>query len=112
MLPPVNGGWSAPDAIGGFPVQIDESLNQRHIVRIPIRLSPGEPVNIREQDIILCDGDIVFIESRETEVFYTGGLLGGGQYTRAEAVMAFIERHLLEGALFGVAAAQLNSGGN
>lgn len=50
------------------------------IVRIPVRLHPGEPLNITEQDIILHDGDIVFIESRETEIFYTGGLLGGGQY--------------------------------
>ena len=30
--------------------------------------------------ILLHDGDIVFIESRETEVFYTGGLLGGNQF--------------------------------
>jgi hypothetical protein len=30
------------------------------------------------------------------------------QYTKAEAVGAFIERHILESALFGVAAAQVN----
>ena len=50
------------------------------IVRIPVRLHPGEQLHFTEQDIILNDGDIVFIESRETEIFYTGGLLGGGQY--------------------------------
>jgi hypothetical protein len=27
-------------------------------------------------------------------------------------VLAFVERHLLEGALFGLAAAQFNGGGN
>ena len=53
----------------------------RRIVRIPIRLGPDERVDIHREDILLHDGDIVFIESRDTEVFFTGGLLGGGQYT-------------------------------
>jgi len=147
---------------------------------------------------VLHDGDVVFIESRDTEIFYTGGLLGGGQYTlprdydldilgaisiaqaggsggsgkstggpsalnqdvtisasnaiilrqlpngtqvpikvdlyeavrnpsqriliqpgdyvilqytKSEAIAAFVERHLLEGALFGLAASNLQSGG-
>lgn len=50
------------------------------VLRIPIRLLPGEQANFTEADIILYDGDILFIESRETEIFYTDGLLGGGQY--------------------------------
>ena len=50
------------------------------VLRIPIRLLPGEQANFNEADIILYDGDILFIESRETEIFYTDGLLGGGQY--------------------------------
>lgn len=50
------------------------------VIRIPIRLSPGEAPEFSETDVILQDGDVIFIESRETEVFYTGGLLGGGQY--------------------------------
>jgi protein involved in polysaccharide export with SLBB domain len=49
--------------------------------RIPIRLRPGEQAYFTENDILLFDGDIIFIESRETEIFYTGGLLGGGQYS-------------------------------
>ena len=53
----------------------------RRIIRIPIRLGPDEQVDIKPEDVILYDGDIVFIESRDTEVFFTGGLLGGGQYT-------------------------------
>ena len=57
------------------------TLDGRHVIRIPIRLGPGETADIRPEDVILYDGDIVFIESRDTEVFYTGGLLGGGQYT-------------------------------
>jgi len=59
----------------------DTGLDGRRIVKIPVRLGPGETVDLKEQDILLEDGDIVFIESRDTEVFYTGGLLGGGQYT-------------------------------
>jgi len=168
--------------------------NQQNSIRIPLRLEEFETINFSESDIILEDGDIVFIASRDNELFYTGGLLGGGeytlprdrdldileaiaiaesrrnsggragssalnsdvsispseaivlrklpngtqvpilvdlyrartraseriniqpgdyiivQYTKMEAVGAFIERHILESALFGVAAAQLNSG--
>lgn len=167
--------------------------NQQNSIRIPLRLAEFETVNFTEQDIILEDGDIVFIASRDDENFYTGGLLGGGeytlprdrdldileaiaiaeannqqgagsgssalnsdvsispseavilrklpngtqvpilvdlyrarnraseriniqpgdyiivQYTKMEAVGAFIERHILESALFGVAASQFNS---
>ncbi|WP_283434398.1 polysaccharide biosynthesis/export family protein [Neorhodopirellula lusitana] len=50
------------------------------ILRIPLRVRPGVIPNIAEADITLHDGDIVYIENRETEVFYTGGLLPGGEY--------------------------------
>ena len=167
--------------------------NQQNSIRIPLRLEEHEAVNFCESDIILEDGDIVFIASRDNELFYTGGLLGGGeyslprdrdldileaiaiaesnsssggqagnsalnsdvsispseaiilrklpngtqvpilvdlyrartraseriniqpgdyiivQYTKMEAVGAFIERHILESALFGVAASQFNT---
>ncbi|WP_298859675.1 polysaccharide biosynthesis/export family protein [uncultured Gimesia sp.] len=176
----------------------DSTMQRSGIIKIPIRLSPGEQVHLTPQEIILHDGDVVFIESRDTEIFYTGGLLGGGQYTlprdydldilgaisiaqaagtggggkstggpsalnqdvtisasnaiilrqlpngtqlpikvdlyeavrhpsqrvliqpgdyvilqytKSEAIGAFIERHLLEGALFGLAASNLQSGG-
>jgi protein involved in polysaccharide export with SLBB domain len=49
-------------------------------VRIPLRLRNDEPVPFRPEDIILHTGDIVYIEARDTEVFYTGGLLGSGEY--------------------------------
>ncbi len=194
--PWVDGGQGWPAEWGAFPTTVDNP----NVTRIPVRLGDGEFPQITEQDITLYDGDIVFIESRETEVFYTGGLLGGGQYTlprdydltvtkaisiaqaqnaggsanrqlggvsalnsdvtispsrvivlrtladgrrlpieidlyralrrteedilvqpgdhiileytTVEAVAAFFERHLLEGALFGVAAATLQTGGN
>lgn len=60
---------------------IGDNLDDRRVIRIPIRLGPEEHVDIRPQDVILEEGDILFIESRDTEVFYTGGLLGGGQYS-------------------------------
>ena len=169
--------------------------NQQNSIRIPLRLEEYETVNFTESDIILEDGDIVFIASRDNELFYTGGLLGGGEYTlprdrdldileaiaiaesnsrsggaagssalnsdvsispseaiilrklpngtqvpilvdlyrartrsseriniqpgdyiivqftKMEAVGAFIERHIFESALFGVTAAQLSTGG-
>lgn len=59
----------------------DPTIDNPNVVKIPIRLAPGEQPHITEDMITLNDGDIVFIESRETDVFYTGGLLGGGQYT-------------------------------
>ncbi|QDT03194.1 Polysaccharide biosynthesis/export protein [Rubripirellula lacrimiformis] len=50
------------------------------ILRIPLRVKPGVVPNIPEDQIVLNDGDIVYIESRETEVYYTGGLLNGGEF--------------------------------
>lgn len=29
---------------------------------------------------MLRDGDIVYVDTRETDVYYTGGLLGGGEF--------------------------------
>jgi hypothetical protein len=50
------------------------------ILRIPLRLPVGVVPSIRPQDVILEEGDIVLIETRDTEFFYTGGLLQGGQF--------------------------------
>ena len=194
FLPPPQQQWQQP-ACWANAKQIARGnyCNQQNSTRIPLRLEEYETINFCEQDIILEDGDIVFIASRDNELFYTGGLLGGGeytlprdrdldileaiaiaesnnqqgassgssalnsdvsispseaiilrqlpngtqvpilvdlyrartraseriniqpgdyiivQYTKMEAVGAFIERHILESALFGVAASQFNS---
>ncbi len=50
------------------------------ILKIPLRVAPGVIPNLTDEDVTLEDGDIVYIESRETEVFYTGGLLPGGEH--------------------------------
>jgi Polysaccharide biosynthesis/export protein len=59
----------------------DSTIASNQIVKIPIRLGPNDQPMFNNKDVVLQDGDIIFIESRETEVFYTSGLLGGGQYT-------------------------------
>jgi protein involved in polysaccharide export with SLBB domain len=49
-----------------------------NVVRIPLRAEPGRPATkLTEEDIILTTGDILFIETRERDVFYTGGQLAG-----------------------------------
>ena len=53
----------------------DEGAATR-IIRIPLRVHPDEETSIRPQDIILRDGDIVAIQARDNEYYYTGGLLG------------------------------------
>jgi len=50
------------------------------IVKIPLRLPPGQIPTFKQEDIVLNEGDIVLIEGREREVFYTGGLLKGGEW--------------------------------
>src|SRR5439155_11481262 len=53
--------------------------------RIPLRLRPGEPPPFRPDDIILQTGDIVFIEARKADLFYTGGLLPPGEHALPRA---------------------------
>lgn len=50
------------------------------IIRIPLRTAPGQPLPFSPADVILEDGDVVFIEARDDEFFYSSGLLGGGRY--------------------------------
>lgn len=50
------------------------------VIRIPLRLRPGVKVPFTPEDVRLGDGDAVFIETRETELFYAGGLLPPGEF--------------------------------
>lgn len=55
--------------------------NNPYVTRIPLRIGPTDPpVHVTPEEIILNTGDIVYIQGREAEVFYTGGLLQGGQF--------------------------------
>jgi protein involved in polysaccharide export with SLBB domain len=49
-------------------------------IRLPLRLRPGEPIPFTAKDVVLNDGDVLFIRARDTELFYTGGLLSTGEY--------------------------------
>ncbi len=46
---------------------------------LPLKLCSGEPIPFSSADVILRDGDVVYIEPRRDEYFYSGGLLPGGQ---------------------------------
>jgi len=60
---------------------MQQSPSNSNVLKIPLRIAPGEPApELTQDDIILNTGDILFIESREAEVFYTGGLIRGGQF--------------------------------
>lgn len=59
---------------------VAEDERPGRVVRIPLRLSPGQPLPFSPEDVILHSGDILFIQSRDAELFYTGGLLPPGQF--------------------------------
>ncbi|MCA9069158.1 MAG: hypothetical protein KDA84_09560 [Planctomycetaceae bacterium] len=40
---------------------------------------PGMPLTFCPEDVVLHDGDVVYVEARKAEFFYVGGLLDGGQ---------------------------------
>lgn len=52
----------------------------KDVVRVPLRVRPGEEPNIKPEDIILGSGDVVFIDYRPPELFYTAGLLPPGEH--------------------------------
>lgn len=58
---------------------MQDILTHVEAIRIPLKLCPDEPVPFAPQDVLLQDGDVVYIEPRREEYFYTGGLLPGGQ---------------------------------
>ena len=63
------------------PPGADTTMNSGgQLIRIPLRLRPDEPLPFKPENVILQKGDIVFIEARDTEVYYTGGLLFPRQF--------------------------------
>ena len=51
-----------------------------NVTKIPLRYHPSRPPKFTQEDILLSEGDIVIIRSRDQETFYTAGLLGGGEF--------------------------------
>lgn len=82
--------WGSPGPMGSEMISdssggvswiegMEGATEEPFLVRIPLRFPPGRVPRIKTADIELDEGDIVYVESRETEFFYTGGLLPGGQ---------------------------------
>lgn len=80
------GGLPGLDAINEILIERNEPNAPGHaaalpqIVRIPLRMRDGDLVPFQPADVILKKGDIVFIEARDTEVYYTAGLLTPRQF--------------------------------
>lgn len=55
-------------------------LASRRRTRIPLRVRPGEPLPFAPEDVILDDGDVVFVPPREAEHFIVGGLVQGARF--------------------------------
>lgn len=49
-----------------------------HVIRIPLVGCPDQPVPFRPQDVVMEDGDVLFVP-RRNEYFVTGGLLPGAR---------------------------------
>jgi protein involved in polysaccharide export with SLBB domain len=76
------GGLPGVDAKNELIIQrgtYDPANPEKGVVRIPLRLFPDQPMTISEEDIVLNEGDILYIQSRDSEVYYTGGVLGSKQ---------------------------------
>jgi len=75
-----SGGLPGTDAKNEVIIHKKNSKNPEAVMRIPLRLKDGEPPPFKPEDVVLDNGDIVFLESRDAEVFYTAGLLGSAQF--------------------------------
>ncbi len=49
------------------------------VVHIPTRWPPGEPLPFQPADVILQPGDVLLLEARNRDLYYTGGLLPVGE---------------------------------
>lgn len=49
------------------------------VIRIPLKVWPGQDVDFDPADVILESGDVVFIPARDREHFFVGGVLNGLQ---------------------------------
>lgn len=47
--------------------------------RIPLFTQNGESPCFNQSDVMLEDGDVVYLRARERDVFYTGGLINGAE---------------------------------
>ena len=67
--------------MGGQQAGGSSFANTGSSITIPMRLRANEFPNFRREDVVLADGDVVYVESRDTDIYYTTGLLGGGEWS-------------------------------
>jgi len=69
------GGLPGLDARNEIIIQRNvKGADDTRVVRIPLRVRQGSGLPFRTSDVVLENGDVVFIEARDTEVFYVAGL--------------------------------------
>lgn len=78
------------------------------VVHIPTRWPAGEPLPFEPQDVLLNHGDMVLVEARPADLFYTGGLLPSGEHVLPRdydldvlEAIALVQGPLLNGAFSG-----------
>jgi protein involved in polysaccharide export with SLBB domain len=78
------------------------------VIRIPLHVALGQPIDLRPEDVLLQTGDVVYLEARDDQLFYTGGLLPPGAHVLPRdydldvlSAVAQVRGPLLNGA-FGV----------
>ncbi len=104
------GGFPGSDAINEVIIERGGALKGMpgkgtKTIRIPLRVRKGEQPNIAPDDVILQSGDVVSIEARERDVYYTGGLLPPGSWPLPRDVDIDVIQAVL------MARGALNSGG-
>lgn len=63
---------------GHLPMMIPKDSSK--LVRIPLSQSIGEEQPFRPEDVVLGDGDVVFLPKRDGDQFMTGGMLPSGRH--------------------------------
>ena len=65
---------------GEVPEFLVEDIDTTHTrTCIPLKIAAGETPSFTNRDVILNEGDILFVEPRGEDYFYTGGLIRAGQ---------------------------------
>lgn len=70
------GGFPGPCAKSEVVIRRDDPVHT--VVRVPLRVCMSDPVAFTEADIILHDGDTVYVPAREPESYFIVGGTGAG----------------------------------
>jgi protein involved in polysaccharide export with SLBB domain len=67
--------------VGNLPMMFPKENTK--LIRIPLHVPLDKELPFNPEDVVLGDGDVVFLPRRDGDVFLTGGLLGGGRFPLA-----------------------------